>query len=86
MIVCWKSLLDLRDTHLNQFVVSHSLIDITELLLHLLQVIISFEPKQTNRVTHCLVNFANELSVNQVWLTSVSEFVQDALAYDCNPT
>lgn len=80
---CHLAVLAIQDAHLDLSVASHILIDIKEFILidikelfkHLPQVTVSFELRQTNRVAHCLVSFAYKSPVNQVWLTTTSEFV-----------
>lgn len=71
------------DSKLDQSVVSHILIDNKELLDHLPQVILSYVPRQTNRVAHNLASHGYESLVNQTWLYIAPDCVQDVIYSLC---
>lgn len=80
---CMMAVLVVHDTHVDQYAVNHTLVDIKELLSHLPQVTISFESTHTNLVAHFITSFAYESSVNHVYLTISPEFFWNVIAYDC---
>jgi hypothetical protein len=81
---CLLAVQAIQDVQLDRSLVSHTLIDIKELLAHLSQVSILCEPRKTNRVAQSLASHAYELTVTQTWFSHAPVFIQDTLAYDCN--
>lgn len=82
---CLMAVHAIHATEMDQSLVSHTLQDIQELLLQLPHVTLSFEPRQINRVAHSLASHAFDFSMDQLWSSLAPDFIQDALAYDCNP-
>jgi ribonuclease HI len=81
---CLMAIHAIHAAEMEQSLVTQTLKDIQELLLQLPHVTLSFEPRQTNRVAHSLASHALGSSIDHSWSSNALDFIQDALAYDCN--